>query len=68
MQNISLPSASRTLTIKSRHSHRLNREERHLLRCYRSLSIQDRDALRWMLFAIEQISRPRATSCPVTIV
>lgn len=60
MPNTSFPLTPRTPISKLLPLCQLNREERNLLRCYRALSVQDRDAVRWMLFAIEQTSRSQA--------
>lgn len=48
------------ISLRLRH---LNRDEERLVRYYRSLSDQDRDAVRCLLFAVKEISR----SEPITL-
>lgn len=50
-------SASRAAVGTSLRPRHLNQEERRLIRYYRSLANQDRDAMRCLMFAVTETSR-----------
>ncbi|MFN1266821.1 hypothetical protein [Pseudomonas lundensis] len=57
MPNISFSPPLRTAPGTSLRPRQLNREEECLVHYYRSLSDQDREAVRCLLFAIKETSR-----------
>lgn len=60
MPNISFSPPLRTAPGTSRRPRQLNREEERLVHYYRSLSDQDREAVRCLLFVIKETNRSGA--------
>ena len=61
MPNTSFISSLRTALGTSLRSRQLNREEERLIRYYRLLSEQDREAVRCLFFAVKETSRSERT-------
>jgi hypothetical protein len=57
MKNTTLSPSLRSAAGTSLRPRHLNREERRLIRYYRSLADQDRDAIRCLMFAVKEASR-----------
>lgn len=58
MLNTSFISSLRSAVSTSLRPGQLNREEERLVRYYRLLSEQDREAVRCLMFAVKETSRP----------
>lgn len=61
MPDTSFISSLRTAVGTSLRPRKLNREEERLIRYYRLLSEQDREAVRCLFFAVKETSRPERT-------